>query len=194
MASISEPQPGFFSVDEFRSNKLAIAGSPDDIVSNGFAALALVFHPDMRDNFDLVCEGQGDWHGQAAWLVHFRQRDDRPNRMHSYKVGTQYYSVNLKGRAWIATDTFQIMRIEAEMVSPVPAIQLLSEHQIVEYGPVPFPRQNTTLWLPKSAEIFFDFHKHRYYRRHSFDQYMLFSVDSDEKRKEPVAKPSVKPS
>ncbi len=190
VASISEPQPGFFSVDEFRSNRLAVPGSPDDIVSNGFAALALVFHPDMRDNFDLVCEGQGDWHGQAAWLVHFRQRDDRPNRMHSYKVGTQYYPVKLKGRAWIATDTFQIMRIEAEMVNPVPAIQLASEHQIVEYGPVPFQRQNTTLWLPKSAEIYFDFRKRRYYRRHSFDQYMLFSVDSNEKRKEPVVPPT----
>jgi tetratricopeptide (TPR) repeat protein len=194
VASISEPQPGFFSVDEFRSDKLALAGSPDNIVSNGFAALALVFHPDMRDNFDLVCEGQGDWHGQAAWLVHFRQRDDRPNRMHSYKVGTQDYSVKLKGRAWIATDSYQIIRIEAELVSPVPAIQLLSEHQIVEYGPVPFQRQNTTLWLPKSAEIFVDFRKHRYYRRHSFDQYMLFSVDSNEKRKEPTVKPPANPS
>jgi Tetratricopeptide repeat len=193
VASISEPQPGSFSVDEFRSDKLAASGSPDEIASTGFATLALVFHPDMRDNFDLVCEGQGDWHGQATWLVHFRQRDDRPNRMHSYKVGTQYYSVKLKGRAWIATDTFQIMRIEAEMVSPVPAIQLLSEHQIVEYGPVPFQRQNTTLWLPKSAEIYFDFRKHRYYRRHSFDQYMLFSVDSQEKRKEPAPKPAEKP-
>lgn len=194
VASISEPQPGFFSVDEFRSDKQAVSGSPDEIASTGFATLALVFHPDMRDNFDLVCEGQGDWHGQAAWLVHFRQRDDRPNRMHSYKVGDQYYSVKLKGRAWISTDTFQIMRIEAEMVSPVPAIQLLSEHQIVEYGPVPFQRQNTTLWLPKSAEIFFDFRKHRYYRRHSFDQYMLFSVDSNEKRKEPAVKPPANPS
>ena len=194
VASISEPQPGFFSVDEFRSDKQAVSGSPDEIASTGFATLALVFHPDMRDNFDLVCEGQGDWHGQATWLVHFRQRDDRPNRMHSYKVGDQYYSVKLKGRAWISTDTFQIMRIEAEMVSPVPAIQLLSEHQIVEYGPVPFQRQNTTLWLPKSAEIFFDFRKHRYYRRHSFDQYMLFSVDSNEKRKEPAVKPPANPS
>ena len=65
-------------------------------------------------------------------------------------------------------------------------LHLSSEHQVVEYGPVPFPRKNTTLWLPKSAEIYFDFRKHRYYRRHSFDHYMLYSVDSDEKRKEPA--------
>ena len=193
VASISEPQPGFLSVDEYRADKLTVAGYPDQIASTGFAALALVFHPDMRDNFAMICEGLGDWHGQATWLVHFRQREDRPSRMHSYKVGNQTHSVALKGRAWITADKFQIVRMEAELVNPMPEIQLLSEHQVVEYGPVPFARKNTSLWLPKSAEIYFDFRKHRYYRRHSFDHYMLYSVDTEEKRKEPVAKPEAKP-
>lgn len=189
VASILEPQPGFLTVDEYRADKLTLTGYPDQIASTGFAALALVFHPDMRDNFTMSCEGLGDWHGQATWLVHFRQRDDRPNRMHSYNLGNQIYSVGLKGRAWITADKFQIIRIEAELVTPMPEIQLLSEHQTVEYGPVPFPKKNATLWLPKTAEIYFDFRKHRYYRRHSFDHFMLYSVDTDEKRKEPVSKP-----
>jgi tetratricopeptide (TPR) repeat protein len=189
VAAISEPQPGFLSVDEFRADKLSLAGYPDNIASTGFISLAFVFHPHMRENFEMVCEGLGDWHGQASWLVHFRQRDDRPNHMHSYKVGNTIHPVRLKGRAWITADKFQIVRIEAEMVSPMPEIQLLSEHQVVEYGPVPFPKKNTSLWLPKSAEIYFDFRKHRYYRRHSFDHYMLFSTDTEEKRKEPVAPP-----
>jgi tetratricopeptide (TPR) repeat protein len=194
VASISEPQPGFLAVDEYRADKLSLEGYPDRIASTGFAALALVFHPHMRDNFEMLCEGLGDWHGQASWLVHFRQRDDRPNRMHSYKVGNQIYPVKMKGRAWITAEKFQIVRIEAEMVSPMPEIQLLSEHQVVEYGPIPFQKKNTSLWLPKSAEIYFDFRKHRYYRRHSFDHYMLYSVDTDEKRKEPVANPGEKKS
>ncbi|MGC1451925.1 MAG: tetratricopeptide repeat protein [Candidatus Sulfotelmatobacter sp.] len=189
VASISQPQPGFLEVDEFRADKFNLSEYPDQIASNGFVALALVFHPVMRENFEMSCEGLGDWRGQATWLVHFRQRDDRPNRMHSYKVGSQMYSVPLKGRAWITPDKFQIVRMEAEMVNPMPEIQLLSEHQTVDYGPVPFLKKNTSLWLPKSAEIYFDFRKHRYYRRHSFDHYMLYSVDSEEKPKEPVVKP-----
>src|SRR4051812_14200858 len=137
-------------------------------------------------------KAQGDWHGQATWLVHFRQRENRPNHMHAYKVGNQIHAVPLKGRAWITADKFQIVRIEAEMLQSMPEIQLISEHQVVEYGPVPFPKKNTTLWLPKSAEIYFDFRKHHYYRRHSFDHFMLYSVESDEKRKEPVAQKSDK--
>ena len=102
--------------------------------------------------------------------------------MHSYKVGS-VFPVDLKGRAWIIADKFEVVQIEADMVKPVPEIQLLSERQTVEYGPVPFATRNTTLWLPKKVEIYFDFRKHHYYRRHSFDHYMLFSVDTEHKEK-----------
>jgi tetratricopeptide (TPR) repeat protein len=185
VASISEPQPGVLSVEEFRSDKLDPQGYPDQIASTGFAALALVFHPDMRDNFDISCDGLGAWRGQATWLARFRQRADKPSLMHSYKVGDQVYTVDLRGQAWITADKFHIVRIEAELVRPVPEIKLLSEHQVVEYGPIRFEKKNTSLWLPKSAEIYFDFRRHRYYRRHSFDHYMLFSTDTEEKRQEP---------
>lgn len=187
VASINESTPGYVAVDEYRQDNLGIADFPDHIASSGFATLSLVFHPSLRPNFDMLCEGLGERHGQPTWLVHFRQRDDRPARIHDYKVGNEVHSLKLKGRAWITADKFQIVRIESELVSPVPQIRLAGEHQVVEYGPVPFGKKNLELWLPKSAEIYLDFRRHRYYRKHSFDHYMLFSVDSQEKRKEPAA-------
>jgi len=190
VATVSQNAPGLVSIDEYRSDKVTLAGYPDQIASTGFATLALILHPDMRGDFELQCEGLGDWRGHATWLVHFRQRSDRPNHMHSYGIGGQVFPVALKGRAWITADNFQIVRMEADMVKSMPEIHLLSEHQVVEYGPVPFPKKDITLWLPKDVEIYFDFRKHRYYRRHSFDHFMLFSVDADEKRNEPVRKPA----
>jgi len=190
VASIVEAEPGVLAVNEYRTTVTRLYDYPGGIASTGFFSLALVFHPRIRDNFELRCEGLGDWNGQATWLIHFQQRDDRPNVTHSYNIGGQTYPVKLKGRAWISPDKFQIVRIEAEMVRPMPEILLLSEHQIVDYGPVPFPRKDVSLWLPQAVEIYFDFRKHRYHRRHSFDHYMLYSVDSVEKRKEPVATPA----
>jgi tetratricopeptide (TPR) repeat protein len=187
VATISEPRTGIINVDEFRSDEFALGGYPDQIATRGFAVLALVFHPHRQEEFEMKCEGLGDWRGQATWLVHFRQRSDRPNHMLAYNISGRTYSVGLKGRAWISADKFQIVRIEAENTDPMPEIQLLSEHEVVEYGPVPFPMKNTNLWLPKTAEIYFDFRKRHYHRRHSFDHYMLYSVDTEEKRKEPVA-------
>jgi tetratricopeptide (TPR) repeat protein len=189
VAAFSESR-GAIAVDEYRQEHLGLADFPDQISSSGFATLALVFHPKMRDDFEMVCEGLGELRGQATWMVHFRQREDRPARMHDYRVGGDLYSLKLKGRAWITADKFQIVRMESELVNPVPQIRLAGEHQVVEYGPVPFDKRKVQLWLPQSAEIYLDFRRHRYYRKHSFDHYMLFSVDADEKRKEPKDKPA----
>jgi tetratricopeptide (TPR) repeat protein len=183
-ASVSPDSYSVVSIDEFRADKVSQGGYPDGISSTGFMNLALVFHPELAKDFEFQCEGQGDWHGQPSWIVHFRQRSDRPNRMHSYRVGS-VFPVDLKGRAWITADKFEVVQMEADMVKPVSEIQLLSERQTVEYGPVPFASRNTTLWLPKKAEIYFDFRKHHYYRRHSFDHYLLFSVDAEQKEKKP---------
>jgi len=189
VAAVS-PEPGNVFIEEYRSDRVAQEGVPDAIDSTGFVMLGLVFHPEKQGDFDFDCEGQGEWRGQPSWLVHFRQRHDRPNRMHSYKVGDQVFPVDLKGRAWISTDNFQVVRIEADIVNPLREIQLLSEHQVVEYGPVPFAKKNAMLWLPKNAEIYFDLRKHHYHRRHSFDHYMLFSVDTEEKYKVPLNPPA----
>lgn len=194
VASISEPSPGFFGVEEYRAEHLGLADFPDQIASSGFAGLAFVFHPSLSDDFEMTCEGLGDLRGQAAWLVRFQQREDRPARIHDYRVGGDLYALKLKGRAWITADKFQIVRIESELLNSVPKIQLASEHQVVEYGPVPFGKKDLELWLPKSAEIYLDFRRHRYYRKHSFDHYMLFSVDSDEKHKAPKAEPNTAPN
>jgi tetratricopeptide (TPR) repeat protein len=190
VATISEEKPGFLQVEEGRSERLTRFDFPDEIASGGFMALALVFHPTLRDNFEMTCEGLGRWHGRATWLVHFKQREDKPARIHDYRVGGDIYSLRLKGRAWITADKFQIVRIESELISPMPQIQLRNEQQVVEYGPVQFKGKTMELWLPQTAEIYLDFRKRRYFRSHTFDHYMLFSVDSQEIRKEPTVPPT----
>ena len=124
-----------------------------------------------------------------AWtadLVSALPPASRPSQSHArLQCRWQSYRVDLKGRAWISADTFQIVHVEADMVNPIHEIQLLSEHQIVEYGPVPFAKKKTMLWLPKNVEIYFDFRKHRYYRQYNFDDYALFDVDVSENHKRP---------
>jgi tetratricopeptide (TPR) repeat protein len=185
LVTISETRRGGLTVDEYRSSLTDRGDFPDDIATRGLHGLAMVFHPLLRDDFQMTCEGLGDWHGQATWLVYFRQRPDRPSRQMSYRFTDAEYSVPLKGRAWIAAGTFQIVHLEADLLNPMPNIQLLSQHEAVDYGAVVFKSKKAELWLPKSADLYFDFRHHRYHRRHSFGNYKLFSVAADQKIGDP---------
>lgn len=185
VAEIDEPKPGTLLINEYRQGLTDAGGFPDHIATIGVPILAMIFHPDLRSDFDMTCEGLGDWHGQATWLVHFRQKANRPSRVQTYVFSDGSYPVALKGRAWIAAGSLEIVHIETDLVEPMPKIQLLTEHQSVDYAPVEFKQKKIQLWLPKQADLYFEFRRHRYYRRHSYDHFILFSVGSRQKIQHP---------
>ena len=180
LAAIEQIRPGMLSVDEYRNGATALEAFPARLATTGLAALALIFHPYYLEDFEMTCEGLGQWRGQPAWQLHFRQRNDRPSRIRSYSVKQVGYPVKLKGRAWIAADTFQVVRLETDLAEEIPAIRLRTEHLTIEYRPVQFRKRRVELWLPESADLYFDFKGHRYHRRHSFSDFRLFAVDVDQ--------------
>jgi hypothetical protein len=189
VVSIHEVRPGHLGVIEYRNGGLALNEFPGGIVTNGLPALVLIFHPYYAPNYEMTCEGLARSNDQLAWQVHFRQRPDKPNELKTYQSGIHgaSFSVGLKGRAWISADSYQIVRMETDLVMPVPQIQLLAEHTAVEYGPVTFREGDVNLWLPLSAEVYFAWRGQRVHRRHSFDHYMLFTVDDKQRINTPPA-------
>jgi len=183
LVSIEEIRPGLLSVEEFRSRVYSADGFPDGIVNRGLPALLLIFHPYNVDGFDMTCEGLAHWNGALAWQVHFRQRSDRPNKIKSYRLGENgpSYAAALKGRAWIAVDNYQIVRLEMDLVAPLPEIRLVADHVVVEYGPVNFLKHTVEMWLPQTAESYYDWGGHRGHRVHRFTNYLLFSVDDKQR-------------
>jgi tetratricopeptide (TPR) repeat protein len=192
VVSISEPTQGTLTVQEFLdAGELSV---PGHIKTTGLAVLAIAFHPLFRDDFEMKCEGLGDWNSEAAWLVHFRQLDEKPSRLRTYVVNGNNYPVRLKGRAWIRADNLQIIHLETDLVRAIPEIHLMTEHTSVSYGPVQFKRNDIDLWLPKSAELYVHFNKRRFHRSESFDHFMLFATDAAEKAKLPKAQASQSPT
>ncbi len=183
VVSITEPPHGTVSIQEFRdSGNLEM---PDQITTTGLPVLAIAFHPLFRDDFEMKCEGLGDWNGKAAWLVHFQQLDNKPSRLRSYVVNRNNYPVALKGRAWISAENYQILHLETDLVKPIPEIRLNTEHTSVSYGPVQFRQHGTDLWLPKNAELYVSLGNRRFHRSENFDHFMLFSTDTVEAAKPP---------
>jgi len=119
---IEQIRPGWLSVEEYRNGARSLEEFPARIATSGLAAQALIFHPYYVEDFEMSCEGLGQLRGQPAWQVHFRQRNDRPSRFRVYRVKQVVYPVKLKGRAWIATDTLQVVRLETDLAEEILAI------------------------------------------------------------------------
>ena len=178
VATITLSKTGVFQLDEYRDGSLDPSKFPAQIATIGLASMALIFHPSQVSGFNLTCEGLGQWDGHPAWQVHFAQRSDRPNRTLAYVIGGMHYSVPLKGRAWIDAATYQVLRLESELMKPVEGIALTQHHVMIDYGPVQFQTHSQQLWLPLDAEVYWERRGRRFYRQHSFSDFKVFEVDS----------------
>lgn len=189
VAEIEEPRHGFLTVEEYRSTGGAPGEFPGGVATNGLPTLALIFHPYYAVDFEMTCEGLTHWNGKPAWQVHFRQRKDKPNVIRSYRLGAKgpSHPVALKGRAWILADSFEIARLETDLVARMPEIKLAADHTAIEYGPVQFRVHHGQMWLPQTAEVYYDWRGKRMHRRHSFGNYLLFAVDEKQKIADPKA-------
>ncbi|PYT48312.1 MAG: hypothetical protein DMG44_15465 [Acidobacteria bacterium] len=193
LVSIKRNRLGLLTVDEYRDSHYLPVRFPDGIATTGLPALVLIFHPYYVHNFSISCEGLARSKGGPAWQMYFRQRPDKPNTIRTYQIGAegQAYPVALKGRAWIAADSFQIVRLETDLIDPLPQIRLVADHAAIEYGPVHFQARNLDMWLPQNAEVHYDWRGRRSHRRHSFKSYLLFAVDDKQQISAPkVAGPS----
>jgi len=147
--------------------------------------MALVFHPLYAPSYEMRCEGLGQWNGQPAWVIHFQQRPDGSNRFRTYRTSKGVLEVKLKGRAWLATNTGDVLRMETDMMEPLVKARLTRDHLNIEYAPVRFQKDNTKLWLPSRVELHTEFKGRRYRMRHTLRDFMLFSVDVSSKEEAP---------
>jgi hypothetical protein len=85
--------------------------------------------------------------------------------------------VALKGRAWFAADSYQIVSLQTDLIAPVPDIQLTVDRAYIEYGPVHFSSKGVDMWVPQTAELYSDLRGKKVHQRMSFGNYLLFSVD-----------------
>ena len=173
-------------VQEYRNGSTGTEMFPNHEGSVGLPSIVLIFHPLLISDFEMKCEGLSHSRGGFAWQVYFRQRGDKESRIRRYRISGHVYPIALKGRAWIDANTFEIVRLETDLREAHPELKLNAEHLIMEYGPVRFKSRNEQLWLPASADYYAIRRGKRFHRRHTFTNYILFSVEDKVKIGDPL--------
>ena len=184
VAEITQNSSGYPTVNEYRSRNGEIRRSA--VIDSGTAAFALIFHPTHLENFEFRCEGLTELRGFDAWQLRFEESADRSKSFTSIRANGSVYLPRFKGRAWIATSNYEVLRIETDLVSVIPEIDLQLEHMVIDYSPVEFQKRHVQLWLPQRTSLYLAYRGHRYERTHNFNQFQLFSVDSAESIKVPL--------
>lgn len=176
-------------LEETRDGSDGVAGFPTALATTGLVGLGVaILTPEYGMDFEFACEGLSSWRHQAAWQVRFEQKRTVTPRVRTWRKGGTLYAIPLKGRLWIAANSYDLLHLETDLRESIPKLDLTKEHLVIDYGPVPFENGRQRLWLPWKAEMFMELHGHRYHHRHTLANYLLFSVDSQDHVGNPVAK------
>jgi hypothetical protein len=182
---VFQPSPSGLVIQEKRNPTHGSTLSPASAQDMGLPEIVLIFLPAMQDDYEMTCEGQAQWKSQPAWLVHFQQRRDRPSRTFSIRVGKDTYPVGLEGRAWISSDSGEIVHMETSTIDGVPASKIHHWYLSINYAPVQFQSQSVKIWLPQTVDGYCDYGDHRTIVYHTFTDFLLFSVQTDQRIEKP---------
>ena len=179
VVTVSHDSVGGFALQEYRNGGIVSPQQfPSGIVTANLSVHGLIFHPLLASGFHFKCEGLGEWKGHPTWLVQFEEKPNQTNPFRSYVIEGFHYDVLLTGRAWIDASTFQVLRLESDLLKPVEKIRLTREHIAIEFGSVQFRSGHQLLWLPQAADLYVELDGHRFYRRHTFSNFKVFSTDA----------------
>lgn len=151
----------------------------------GLPEMVLIFLPNLQDDYEMKCEGRGEWEGQPAWVLHFQQRPDKANRTFSFRGFTDEYSASLKGHAWIAADSGEVIHLEVGLMHEIAPVKVHQWYLSIDYAPVRFTTRDARLWLPESADSYLDLGDLRLIVYHTFSDFLLFSVETEQKIEKP---------
>jgi tetratricopeptide (TPR) repeat protein len=179
-----------FFLEESRDGGVGVDSFPTSLVTTGLVGLGVaILEREYEGDFEYKCEGLSSWRGQAAWQMRFEQKRNVESRVRVWRRRGELFPVALKGRIWLAANSYDLLHMESDLRDPIEKLVLTRDHLAIDYGPVSFETGNQKLWLPWKAEMFMELRGKRYHHQHMLSDYMLFSVDTTNK----IGKPKLPP-
>jgi len=180
-----------FFLDEDRQSSGGGSSFPTSLATTGLNNLGVsILQPVVRGEFSYQCEGLASIRGKATWQIRFQESKNSTTAVREWQREGKIYPIAIKGRIWLSSASFDVLRIETDLLEPVQILGLTRDHLVVDYGPVNFSASNATLWLPWDAEMHMELRGHRYHHKHYLTDYMLFGVDTNHKIGKPKNVPT----
>jgi hypothetical protein len=168
------------ALDEFRTDAHdhpidESARNPDNPQSVGYATTWVFFFPGNFQESAFRYLGQQKIGNRETYVVAFAQVPDKTALNAVVDSGYGRCSTSSQGIAWIDQSTFQIVRMQTDLLSPQPAIKLNQLRSIISYSEVKIPERSLLLWLPKDVEVTWQSADRAGEELHTYSKYRLFA-------------------
>ena len=170
---------------EYRTDAKGELAQPDGIVTFGFVALSVNFHPDFRADSRFRYLGREEMEKQDTYVVAFAQRPKVARQTASVQYLGQSGTVYLQGLAWIDPVSFRIVRLRTDIEQPEPNVGMQNETIEVLYSEVSFAQGQETLWLPREVTVTGQLQQYIFHNQHHYSDYHLFQVQVEQKQQKP---------
>lgn len=160
------------------------------MLTSGFASVSSIFHPNNRRGADFRHMGMKTLEGRQCHIVAFAQKPETARMVTRFVMDDRSDLALVHGLAFVDAQSFHIRRLHTYLLNPLPTVQLLKLSTEIQFQEVAFDGLSFPLWLPKEVEISVNW-RGRYLRNlHSYSDFKLFNVKSEEIRKPVSAPPS----
>jgi len=166
---------GVARVEESRVSKGTPAqntGAPQ-LVTNGFATLILIFHPQFQDSFTFQ-DAPGESHPGLRAVTFELKPAARSTTVFRFK--DRNFPVEWKGIAWLDPASGAVQRIHAEMKNPIGDLGLQLLEAEVEYASIKFQDIPEPYWLPRIATVDLETNQQHWKNTHTFRNYAPYTV------------------
>jgi hypothetical protein len=142
--------------------------------STEFGNLWLLFVPENLSQSHFHYVGQQKIDGHETFVVAFAQDVDRVSIPGEISLHGNTYPLFSQGVAWIDQTTFRIVRLQTDLLAPLPSIQLRRLTSEIRFSEVRIRELGSALWLPKQVEIQWEESNQISAELHLYTNYRLF--------------------
>ncbi len=158
-------------------------------MTSGFAGLTLFFHPGSLSGsrFRLLGRQRSE---PNAYQIAFAQRPE--SRQPAGRLETPLMLtptlIMYQGLAWVDPQTHQLLRMRTDLLAPRRDVYLARQTTEIWYGEVHFTSNSQAFWLPREVLVTLEWNGQVYRNRHRYSDYLVFSVESQDKLVQPKIK------
>ena len=187
-------RPGDDNLTEYRTDFAGHEQAPRDpkpgfVKTLGFASLPLLLSSERQAAYDFKYLGSQAVEGRRTEVIGFAGHPVPEAVSGRYILYDKPIPLIVQGVAWIDSASFEVVRMHTDLLAPLAFAGLSRLTTEVVFREFSFRKGALICWLPQVVDVMADFYGRTYRNRHTYSDYQLFSVESDDKIQVPKPDP-----